>query len=442
MSYLLLQGNALHIPLADKSVHMCVTSPPYWGLRDYQTARWEGGNPECDHVESGTNRGKRDELPNAPAGWAERAQGNPHRDQCRKCGARRIDNQLGLEPTPELYCERMVAVFREVKRVLRDNGCLFVNIGDSYAGSGKGPTGHNGIGNQTKRQGFDSPDIAIPVGLKPKDMVGIPWKLAFALRDDGWYLRSEITWCKTSPMPESCHDRPTSATEKLFLLTKQERYFYDIDAVRVPSAASTLERDKSTRITNGKDGAYSVQHDHETPSHPGGRNLWNYWVLSSESYNGAHFATYPRKLVEPCIKAGTSEKGCCAVCGNPWVREVEDSPEYAAIKQSRRGTKGYESRGLEAGNRFGSETAGLTKSQRTIGWRPTCTHDAPIVPCTVFDPFSGSSTTGVVATALGRHYVGLELNPEYIEMGRRRIERPHRKIIRQRATESFPLFKE
>jgi DNA modification methylase len=236
------------------------------------------------------------------------------------------------------------------------------------------------------------------IQIKQKDLAGIPWRVALALQADGWWLRSAMTWCKTNPQPESCVDRPTSATEMIFLLTKSASYFYDQDAARVPSAKTTLERDKYTRITTGKDGQYAVQHDHETPSNPGGRNMWNYVLCPTESYPGAHYAIYPRKLIEPFIRVGTSEKGCCPRCGAPWERIAN-------------------------------------------GWQPTCNHDLTPVPCVIFDPFIGSGTTIVVANALGRHGIGLDLSREYlVRDAKRRIERPHASVKRPARKEFYPMF--
>lgn len=242
--------------LPDKSVHCCVTSPPYFGLRDYQ-----------------------------------------------------VDGQLGLEATPDEYVESLVSVFREVWRVLRDDGSLWLNLGDSYAASScqGGTKGFNG---KPKRLANKPPEKhAIPPGLKPKDIIGIPWQAAFALRADGWYLRQEIIWQKTNPMPESVKDRCTKAHEQIFLLTKSPKYYYDHEAIMEPSKASTLARDKYTRITKGKDGPYAVHHDHETPSNPKGRNKRSVWTVSTKSYKGAHCAVFPPDLILPCILAGCPEGG-------------------------------------------------------------------------------------------------------------------------------------
>jgi len=398
MSHLLAQANALRIPLADGSVQCCVTSPPYWGLRDYGVA-----------------------------------------------------GQLGLEPTPNEFVANMVRVFREVKRVLREDGTCWVNMGDSYAATGPCGGTWNGSLPEGQNPGTASAKSAqkmmgsrVPAGLKPKDLVGAPWRLAFALQSDGWYLRSDIIWAKPNPMPESVTDRPTKSHEYLFLLSKSERYFFDADAVREAHQEATFKRFPDENCTppsasrrlglEGYPGSNQNFRAKDCVPNPMGRNIRSVWSIPTESYPGSHFATFPRKLVEPCIKAGTSEKGCCPVCGSPWVREVE----WERV-QTRPGvttkTNGHSADVF--GNR---DPCRHVRVARTTGWRPTCGHDKPPVPCVVLDPFAGSGTTGVVALALGRQFVGLELNPEYIELAKRRISRPHAAVIRPGKPEHHPLF--
>jgi DNA modification methylase len=231
--------------LPDESVQCCVTSPPYWGLRDYGTAKWEGGDSNCDHI---TGRAVRT-ITEASAkqstnngSWASET-----RDVCEKCGAKRIDSQLGLEKTPEQYVAKMVEVFREVRRVLRKDGTLWLNLGDSYAsdaGKCRNPGGgENSIGKTRKDAGahpLSRPNVTHlrAMNLKAKDLVGIPWMVAFALRADGWWLRSDIIWAKPNPMPESVTDRPTKSHEYLFLLTKAASYYYDAEAIQEPISES------------------------------------------------------------------------------------------------------------------------------------------------------------------------------------------------------------
>jgi DNA modification methylase len=334
------------------------------------------------------------------------------RATCRKCGARRIDDQLGLEATPEAFVEAMVAVFREVKRVLRSDGTVWLNLGDSYAAGTKGAGGE---GKQHSNAGSVMADRswAVPPGLKPKDLVGIPWRVAFALQADGWYLRSDIIWAKPNPMPESVTDRPTKAHEYLFLLSKSPRYYYDADAVRESpqsydrkggSAAWTAE----SGHTNGVGSATFHQMSEA------GRNLRSVWNIATAPYPGAHFATFPPKLVEPCIKAGTSERGVCPECGAPWVREVERGE---LVGTDRGGN--YAGRDIDPLVKRNGGTPGMAYQNTTTGWRPSCrcAHDSAgwvPIPATVLDPFAGSGTTGMVAQRLSRRAVLIDLSVEYL----------------------------
>lgn len=300
--------------IPDASVHTCVTSPPYFGLRDY--------------------------------GHAE---------------------QIGLEKTPDAFVAELVSVFREVKRVLRDDGTLWLNLGDSYArqaGNDRSKetdsglkTGRTGKSEQLFRDGNNVP----PEGLKPKDLIGIPWRVAFALQADGWYLRSDIIWHKPNPMPESVTDRPTKSHEYLFLLTKSERYYYDAAAIAEPLADASVARG-SVKLGERKGDNYEPE-----PSDPnfrngahqwgremdfsagGTRNKRSVWSIPSAPFKGAHFATFPPALIEPCILAGCPRDG------------------------------------------------------------------------TVLDPFGGAGTTGLVADRLGRNAILCELNPTYAQMAEARI---------------------
>ncbi|MDD4775148.1 MAG: site-specific DNA-methyltransferase [Syntrophomonas sp.] len=320
--------------LPDESVNCCVTSPPYWGLRDYG-----------------------------------------------------VDGQLGLEPTPEEYTVKMVEVFREVKRVLRKDGTLWLNLGDSYASN---ISNNGGYSDKSTLAGFSRPDtkgglanesgktVKLAHGLKPKDLVGIPWRVAFALQKDGWYLRSDIIWAKPNPMPESVTDRPTKAHEYIFLLSKSERYYYDAEAIKEPITESSVVRlaqdidnqAGSQRVpgkTNGpmkavgkkdKQRRHSRRHagfndrwNQMTTSeqHSMGRNKRTVWNIATKPFSEAHFAVFPPEIPEICIKAGCPEQG--------WV----------------------------------------------------------------LDPFAGSGTTLMVAAQLWRNAIGIELNPEYCELIKRRM---------------------
>jgi DNA modification methylase len=404
VSFLILQGDANHIPLRDESVQCVVTSPPYWGLRAYL--------PDADPL-------KRHELGLEPVhdclGWAT---GNP-------CG--------------ECYVCHMVAVFREVKRVLRKDGVVWLNLGDSYAGSGKGHTKHgtvSGYKQHTNRGSLTGMPAVKLHGLKPKDLVGIPWRVAFALQADGWWLRSDIIWAKGvsfceayagSAMPESVTDRPTKAHEYVFLLTKSKTYYYDHEAVREPQQESSLARARygwAGRTDDGSGGARTGSSFQRmaasgepiaTIPADGERNLRDVWAINPANFKDAHFATFPPALVEPCIKAGTSERGACPRCGAPWEREVDREPMEIA-RSGRRDAMG------EYGRTQPSGTMVKPPTSTTIGWRPTCSCNAgDPVPCVVLDPFSGAGTTVLVADRLGRNGVGLDLSGTYTRMGRDRV---------------------
>jgi DNA modification methylase len=340
----LYQGDCLyHLRnLPSDSINCCVTSPPYWGLRDYG-----------------------------------------------------VDGQLGLESTPEEYVAKMVEVFREVKRVLRKDGTLWLNLGDSYANN-SGNTGNNPSNKSTlTTNGGKGPKpgdkysaentgtkIIREHGLKPKDLVGIPWRVAFALQEDGWWLRSDIIWSKPNPMPESVTDRPTRAHEYIFLLSKSPKYYYDYEAIKEPAAHSSIkrwaqdienqrgsERANGGTKTNGpmkavggpkkdKQRGHSRRHagfndrwDHMTKAEQAsmGRNKRSVWEVATQPFSEAHFATFPPALIVPCILAGCPEGG------------------------------------------------------------------------TVLDPFAGAGTTFYISEQLGRNSIGIELNPEYCEIIRRRM---------------------
>ena len=318
--------------LPDASVHCCITSPPYWGLRDY------------GH-----------------------------------------EGQIGLEETPEAYVARMVEVFREVRRVLRDDGTLWLNLGDTYNNfrvSMNGQSVHNG-----EQRGKPPGRRAVDRSLKEKDLVGIPWRVAFALQADGWWLRQDIIWHKPNPMPESVRDRCTKAHEYLFLLTKSERYFYDAEAISEPVTVTTTKRlsqptlstqagsDRVPGKTNGTMKAvgplfggskYGHSDDpkhatksgnvYEIPDESGRRNRRSVWTITTKPYSGAHFAVMPADLVEPCVLAGCPEGG------------------------------------------------------------------------TVLEPFAGSGTTLAVAAELGRNAIGCELNPDYIKLAEARIREARGKV--------------
>jgi len=449
---------------------------------------------------------------------------------CGKCSAWR--GSLGLEPTPELYVEHIVEVFREVRRVLRKDGSLWLNMGDCYTGSANSgsSTPRGGGGKPHRIQGLPTKSGG---SLKPKDLLGMPWRVAFALQADGWWLRSDVIWSKPNPMPESTRDRPTRAHEYLFLFTKSgssvfwthrdhagvrsqpkpdyrwidqaaaylyahrarlwgtritetfkalgfnanlsaaerliehkteppdwrtepfpkvpegwpqtalERrwkrinlwrghdYYYDADAIREPHKPESLARyEYGLRASYAKKDSYGGTKDNafcatDRPGdyiNEGSRNKRSVWTIATQSFPGAHFATFPEKLIEPCIKAGTSEYGCCPKCKAPYERKVERERFGKATS----GTKfdntmqgGPLSRSRQAYRAAGLEGPPPSK---TIGWNPTCAcGKSALDTCIILDPFCGSGTAGVVALKLGRSFIGTELNPDYCKMARRRI---------------------
>jgi DNA modification methylase len=401
--------------LESESVHCCVTSPPYWGLRDYGTATWEGGEEGCDHQGSLGDGGAAavDERTAFRTGkqYTHQQIAGP---VCGKCGARRIDNQIGLEPTPELHIEALLEVFREVWRVLRKDGTLWLNYGDCYtSGDRNGHGTRQGRKQGTNRasaNGHDNVRPSQPADLKPKDLVGMPWRLAFALQAEGWYLRSDIIWSKPNPMPESVTDRPTRSHEYLFLLAKSATYFYDADAIREPVSSESLAR-------NGRHGSIGGNPHRDDSGNfcgtdPAGRNRRTVWEIATQPTPEAHFATFPEALVEPCILAGTSECGCCPDCGAPWQRVSTTTYE----NPGNRTTNG--SRSLENRQQTAGFAVRLEKRVETTGWAPTCAHphsEKELQPALVLDPFAGSGTVSRVASRLGRRSIGIELSAEYVE---------------------------
>jgi len=288
-----------------QSARTCVTSPPYYGLRDYGTATWVGGDPNCNH-----RRDTKVNPENCITGHKNHDEmygvGDAiYKTVCPKCGAIRQDNQIGLEETPEKYVEEMVKVFRLVRDNLTDDGTLWLNIGDSYYN-------YRSDGNypkQTVSKTRQDLPTKTPVrgnkldGLKQKDLIGIPWMLAFALRADGWYLRQDIIWHKPNPMPESVKDRCTKAHEYIFLLSKSKNYYYDNEAIKEPVKQDWGTRDR----TNGKyhnEGTGLQPHSGLTKSYTK-KNKRSVWSVTKKPYKGAHFATFPPELIEPCIKAGS-----------------------------------------------------------------------------------------------------------------------------------------
>ena len=321
MEVRILQGDVLSRlgDLPDESVDCVVTSPPYYGLRDYG-----------------------------------------------------VKGQIGLEETPEEYVRKIVEIFREVRRVLRSDGTLWLNLGDSYAGSGKGSWNNKNDPKETYIPDPDSPQCLmnkIPVGLKPKDLIGIPWKVAFALQEDGWWLRQDIIWNKKNPMPESVTDRCTKSHEYIFLLSKSEKYYYDQDSIKEPASFGLPNSPQSIKSPYGqgftrsnmedkqrghgrRHAGFNERWDHMTKEEQcsGMRNKRSVWTIATQPFPEAHFATFPEELIRPCILAGCPEGG------------------------------------------------------------------------TVLDPFGGSGTTGIVAISSLRNSILIEINPAYIDIAIKRIK--------------------
>ena len=421
--------DARQIPLDDKSVHCVVTSPPYWGLRNYGLGSWSGGEAECEHRANPDSDadGTYHEAHAAtiPGGWRQSGGEVNPTGRCGKCGATQAPDGIGLEPTLGEWVENIVAVMREVRRVLRDDGTVWLNLGDSYssgassgfrAGSGRA----DGIvtdASPRNRNGVNFP------GLAPKNLIGQPWRVAFALQDDRWILRSAIVWHKPNPMPESCTDRPTSAYEMLFLLSKQGRYFYDAATVREPltGGAHARRKDGSHRYVadRGKD-ANDTRDSWQDSYQPTAANARNVWMIPTQGRPDAHFATFPDELPRRCILAGTSEKGVCAECGAPWERETK---KEMVSQHGNNRAEAYTNRDRFDGAK-GIANSGHVPARfniQTLGWQSTCGHEAGTVPATVLDPFVGSGTTCAVAQALGRRSIGLDLNPEYLDIAAQRI---------------------
>lgn len=421
-----------------------MTSPPYWGLRDYGIpgSEW-GGDMHCkhqwisEHIEREMRRGVNlaQSQVSTRGGGKKIAKVNTQkidRATCSECGA--WFGCYGLEPTIEMYIEHTLEIFREIWRVLRDDGTLWLNIGDSYA---------NGT-NDPKSSRRDRAEVNVtgrrpPIGLKPKDLCGMPWRVAFALQADGWYLRRDIIWHKTNPMPESTTDRPSTAHEYIFLLSKSAQYFYDAEAVKEAGSWNSHSRGKGvnpksdtgvgwdkkkdiaphdkreTRIRVKQNSSFSAAVRFVVPF----RNMRSVWQMSTQPFKEAHFATFPIALPTKCIKAGTSEFGVCADCGSPFTRILKRK-FYGDFAERNLKGQGVIRQREKRGEKWYRENY---EGPKTEGWQPSCKCNAgDPIPATVLDPFSGAASTGVACVRLGRNYIGLELNPEYIEMSERRLK--------------------
>lgn len=488
MTVTIKQGDVREIlpTLAADSFDCICTSPPYYGLRDYGTAVWEGGDPECEHKSNRTGsleRKEEDRKRGEKFGYASSSNfsnygerwtdSSVYRNICGKCGARRIDAQIGLEPTLDEYLETIVAVCRELRRVLKPSGVVFLNLGDSYCSTDKwggGVGGNNG--KHVVATDGSVPSWAVRTkkekqrGLKPKDLCLVPERLGIALQADGWWVRSRIVWEKKNPMPESATDRPTSAHETVWMLTKAATYFWDAEAVKEAEVMRP-----QNRFTNGRGSKICSDRKGEPDGSTGGgtRNLRNVWSFASHPFPGAHFATMPAAIAERCIKAGSSERGCCPACGKPWVRVVEKTSVAPVDYDGKHSATDPNSAGrrmlanVHARRMAGEDHDNPFPAAKTIGWYPSCKCDGlpalpaypprPLgegerdaweetlaivraerkrlcddalsivtAPARILDPFAGSGTTGLVADRLGRDATLIDLNVSYASMALNRIK--------------------
>mgnify|MGYP003132547467 CR=1 FL=1 len=444
MTYEVHVGNCLDTlrAMPSESVDTCVTSPPYWGLRDYggNGIVW-GGDPECDHDWEGFTRPSENTRNNDNSLQLKSAYWKPQ-DQafCKHCDA--WFGQLGLEPTPQQFVKNMVLIFEEVRRILKPHGTLWLNLGDSYCG-----TGHKGTEMKDKKhpEGRNGQVFAVNKhidGLKRKDMVGIPWRVAFALQEAGWWLRQDIIWAKPSCMPEPVKDRCTKSHEYIFLLAKSEHYYFDHLAIKEDSVDLAKTTARYAHNFGGPKNETLLETDqvHIRPigmrEFSGKRNKRDVWTVNPKPFRGAHFAVFPPELIEPCVLAGTSAKGCCSECGKPYVRSTEkrDMGITEAMKASGANAQGtYEGNDLKdyGPATMSTQTPGgvkqrtlesMSKATVTVGWEPSCDCNAEIVPSVVLDPFGGSGTTAGVALKHGRRAILCELNPDYAELIPARVE--------------------
>ncbi len=474
--YAIIGGHVIDVlrQMPDDSISMVWTSPPYFGLRDYglPPVIW-GGDPSCQHawgsVLPGSKRGNSGTPTNKNNRGEKYARGNPRGRFCEKCGA--WEGSLGLEPTPNLYIDHLVEVFREIRRVLHPTGVAFLNLGDSYWGDSpirkksQEAFSETWDPEQTASRGGLRRTAARLDDLKPKDLVGMPWATVFALRADGWWLRAEIIWAKDisfcptysgGVMPESVNSRPTRAHETIFMLAKSSDYYWDADAIREPHASSTFKRinQKSFDSQTGGDKDYgkganpnrsarravenlrerlrtkTVEDPHiggrrqpgeASAFHPLGRNVRDVWTVNPQPFPEAHFAVAPERLVTPCVLAGSSEKGVCAACGAPWQRVVKRRrlPKDAVDSGDRKALHGptysRHKRSIPGGQ-------SLVGFEASAGWEPTCECEGKVVPSLILDPFCGAGTTGIVSLRNGRRFIGIDLSTDYVSMAQRRLE--------------------
>ena len=416
------QGNSLDVlkTFPDESLDMCVTSPPYWGLRDYGTGEWKGGDNNCDHVESsnlkrdtsggytGRDKGTRGEQPNTSSSVIQ------YGNQCKKCGAQRVDEQLGLEPTPEEFINKLCDIFDEVQRVLRPHGSCWVNLGDSYVRTPNEQVNQKGITakyqyNYKHKKNYGSK-------YRPKSLAQIPSRFAIEMTDRGWILRNEIIWHKPSCMPASVKDRYTVDFEKMFFFTKNPKYYFK----------QQLEPVKEVSLKRAQYGLDQTDYDMKAVNvqgldkmgerfvNPNGRNKRTVWNVNVASFKGAHFAVYPPELIESPIDAGCPEF-VDKKTGIPRERVMEKTSlerhELPKDNPNHRPER-YDGK-YEQGQRYASyDDKGYTDGR----------DDDEFTPGIVLDPFFGSGTTAEVAMKQDKDWVGIELNPEFVKISDERLE--------------------
>ena len=435
-----LQGDCLTIlpKLPEKIAHCVVTSPPYFGLRSYSGIK--------------------------PTSWPEmeyKIMGFTVKVPAMMC-------ELGHENDPKEFVGHLVLIFREIKRVLRDDGTAWVNMGDSYQGSWANYAGGNrGAGKQRLiKAGSDAQN---PVWedmtgyrpstsyrheyLKPKDMIMVPAMMAMALREDGWYLRSDIIWSKPNPMPESVTDRPTKSHEYIFLLAKSERYYYDAEAIKTePKYPGVVKYAWGRAIDGSLDDARKGTGEKRRKTvadkqrghgrrHAGFNDRWDQmdksdqmamganrrtvWEIATHSFPDAHFATFPEDLIVDPIKAGTSEKGCCSACGAPYKRvfdkELVPGPKAAKTFVVDERDENADNQSQGNNRQKDGHKPGWMNQTRTTGWKAQCECNAGISPCVVLEPFSGAGTTPIVAAKLDRDFIAIELSKDYINISDARM---------------------
>ena len=446
--------------LPDGSDQMVTTSPPYWGLRKYsgeQELIW--GEPSSDEpcrhqwVEDSVSMNYIQGNPEFARPHREKKNFTAQRGFCSLCGAWK--GAYGLEPTPEMYVQHTIEILREIRRVLRKDGVVFWNIGDSY-GSGKGTCFNPGGGKGSFSGHGDRKDAgAYPLdrgnvsmlkasGLKPKDLCLIPFRVAIEAQEDGWWVRSIIIWSKPNPMPESVTDRPTESHEYIIMLAKSARYYWDQDAVRREYTEPLNRwggpefRDSSHKYIElgGHDGEQKYgatsmfRKGRPVRPNPSGANIRSVWEFPTQPYPEAHFAVFPEKLPEICIKAATPEVGCCSKCGSPWERITEKIPQNV---RSHKLTKGKVKDAVDGNNPDMAVGGGFSRTGvqfewevKTLGWQPTCKCNADKVPSIVLDPFAGAGTTLWVAKKLNRRAVGYEISEEYCQLA---VERMRQQVM-------------